>query len=214
MPRNAEFGAVPIVLAVAGYGGLVYLAATQGVWAWVLLGIATAVTALVLVFVLIRRGRHPAPAGAPRPGSRPGGATHDGVFRVLVIADESCTSDAFRRQLVGHIAGRRTKVLVVAPALASRLARWTGDERAYADAESLLQVTLAELAEAGFDARGHIGSHDPLQAADEALREFDAEEIVFVTHGNEDENWLEQDVAETAGGRYGVPVTRLVVERT
>ena len=61
---------------------------------------------------------------------------------------------------------------MIAPAIGSRLARWTGDESAHADARQHLDDTVTSLARAGITARGETGADDPLQAADDGLREF------------------------------------------
>jgi hypothetical protein len=98
-------------------------------------------------------------------------------------------------------------VLVVAPALSSRVDRWTGDEAAYAHASENLDATLAVPSALGVTARGHVGSHDPLQAADEGLREIAADELVFVTPGAGEA----ADVVDAARGRYGIPVRQIAV---
>ena len=91
----------------------------------------------------------------------------------------------------------------------SRLGAWTGDESAYEDARRHLAATLEALGQVGIDAHGRLGPHDPLQAADEGLREFAADEVVFATSAD-GENWLEQGVVEEARARYGVPVTHVL----
>jgi len=42
------------------------------------------------------------------------------------------------------------------------------------------------------------------------LREFPADEVVFVTGGG-DGNWLEQGVVDVARARYDLPVTHIEV---
>jgi GABA permease len=207
---RTEFGAIPIVAVVIGYGALVFLAATEGVWAWILLGVATIGVAALVVWWVARRHRHPI---APPPPTRTA-HTDDGVHRILVIADDECVSTGFREQVLRLASGRRTEAFVVAPALGSRLARWTGDEGAYQDAEQHLNATVEALTREGVRARGHIGPHDPVQAADDGLREFPADEIVFATHPGSSVNWLEEGVVETARSRYDIPVTHIVVEST
>ena len=97
----------------------------------------------------------------------------------------------------------------MAPAVSSRVARWTGDEEPYADAQNHLDATVRALADLGLNARGHVGSHDPLQATDEGLREFPADEIVFVLHGGNGSEWLELGVVDVGRRRYSVPVSEL-----
>ena len=61
-------------------------------------------------------------------------------------------------------------------------------------------------------ARGEIGDGDPLQALEDALREFPADEIVVSTHPPGRSHWLEQGVVENARMRFDVPVTHVVVD--
>lgn len=128
----------------------------------------------------------------------------DDTHRVLLVADAACDPGVLGSTVTGN---SRNAVFVVAPALGSRTARWTGDEQAYRDAQERLDATLQAFAERGIEARGHIGSHDPLQAADDGLREFPADEIVFAVHGDGDANWLEEGIVDAARSRYTIPVT-------
>lgn len=203
-----ELMAVPIALVLLGVLFLAMFAATEGVWAWILLGLALVALLAAAVFAVARRQRHPSDLNAPARSAQ----RRNGAFRVVVVCDESCTSPAFREELLRHAAGRPVEVLVVAPALRSRLSHWTGDDHGRAEAEDHLESTVRALAEAGIGVRGKIGSDDPIEAADDALPEFPAEELVFATPPEAQSNWLERGVVQTARARYGVPVTHIVVE--
>jgi hypothetical protein len=107
----------------------------------------------------------------------------------------------------------REDVLLVCPALNSRVRTWTSDEDgARAAAQSRLDASLAQLSESGVTARGEIGDGDPLQALEDALRVFPADEIVLSTHPPGRSHWLEQGVVELARQRYDVPITHVVVD--
>lgn len=205
-----EFGAVPIVLAVLGALGLIMLAYTQGLWAWLALGAVLLAGMVGTALYRASRARHPAESSSPRLDA---GVRRDDRHRVLVVADEDCAPGQLGTALAQRGEARPTEVFVVAPALGSRTARWTGDDRAYADAASHLDTTLAALRDLRVPAAGRIGSHDPLQAADDALREFGADEIVFAVHPDAESNWLERDVLESAQARYPIPVNALTVSR-
>lgn len=205
-----EFGAVPIVLAVLGALALIMLAYTQGLWAWLALGAALVAGMVGTALSRASRPRHPA-GSSPRPERSPSGL--DDVHRVLVVADEACAPGELGAALAQRSHPRPTEVYVVAPALGSRTARWTGDDRAYAEATRHLDTTLHALRELHVRADGRIGSHDPLQAADDGLREFPADEIVFAVHPDAEANWLERDVLESARARYPIPITALTVAR-
>lgn len=202
-----EFAAIPIVAVILGFGVALLMAGEAGPWAWVALGGAAVVLSALVVWLVGRSHRHPSREAAPRVAPAADPTRH----RVLLVADESCTSEAFVAAVGDHAAGRALDVFVIAPSLGSRLARWTGDDHPYADAERHLTDTLAALRRAGIACQGHVGDHDPLQAADDALREFPADEVLFAVHGDGEENWLEQGVVGLAAGRYSVPVEHVVV---
>jgi hypothetical protein len=209
--NRREFAAIPIVLVFLGVLFAIMLLAELGVWGWVLFGVVSA-AALVLVAVLLaRRPTHASELDAPTTASRRA-AEADGTFRVVVVCDDSCTSPAFVDEVTRHAAGRELEVFVVAPQLGSRLSQWTGDDRARDVAGEHLEATLGALRAAGVAARGEVGAHDPIRAADDALREFPADEVVFATHAEADANWLEQNVLQAARDRYDVPVKHVLVE--
>src|SRR5512134_870015 len=209
MKTRTEFMAIPIVAVVLGALFLVLLASEAGALGWVLFGIGAVIALLVVVLVVGRRHQHPSELDAPATRAR---APGDGKHRVLVVSDGTSTSDAFHQEVTARAAGRPVEVLVVVPALGGRLSHWTGDDHARQDAEGRLEQTVAALAAAGVGARGEVGSDDPIQAADDALREFPADEIVFATHPDDHANWKERGVVDIARGRYGLPVAHVGVD--
>jgi len=104
-------------------------------------------------------------------------------------------------------------VLVVAPALNTPLRHLASDEGpARAQAQDRLDRSLARLREEGIEARGEVGESDPLQAIEDALRTFGADEIVISTHPEGRSNWLERGVVTGARERFAVPITHVVVD--
>ncbi|MGZ8688638.1 MAG: hypothetical protein ACXWZP_09445 [Gaiellaceae bacterium] len=206
--NKIEFAAIPIVAVTLGILFVLFLAYDQGLWAWLLVGALGIVLVALVARSVGRQTRHPSIDAAPTVTAGP---ARDGAHRVLVVADDSVTSEAFRETLTSLAAGRPIEAYVVAPALSSRLARWTSDESAYGHAQEHLDATIASLSAAGISAHGTIGPHDPLQAADDGLREFAADEVIFATHPEDSSNWLERGVVDQARDRYGVPVTHVVV---
>ncbi len=138
---------------------------------------------------------------------------HGGPKRILVVANETVAGRALRDEIRHRAGGRDTAVLVLAPALNSQLRYWASDdEGARAEAQRRLDASLAALAEDGVAARGEIGDSDPLQAVEDALRTFGADEIVISTHPPGRSNWLEKNVIALARERFGVPITHVVVD--
>jgi hypothetical protein len=77
---------------------------------------------------------------------------------------------------------RRPEILLLAPATNTAVAHWLSDLRqARFDAQRRLTLSLATLASADVDARGAVGDSDPVQAVEDTLRTFGAQEVVFVT---------------------------------
>jgi len=207
--KEREFIAIPIVLVIVGIFFVLFAAADAGLWAWLLVGAVGIVLGALLVWSISRRRRHPAARDAPHVATSPNRVSS--VQRVLVIADVACAPAELQTAIGDHAAGRAVEAFVVAPAAGSRLGRWTGDQHGYDDATEHLNATLAALGDIGIDARGRIGSHDPIQAADDGLREFPAEEIVFAVHSENTAGWLEKDALAVARERYELPVTPIVV---
>ena len=92
-------------------------------------------------------------------------------------------------------------------------ADWASDEDgARAAAQRRLDASLARLARDGIQARGEVGDGDPLQAIEDALRTFGADEIVISTHPEGRSHWLERNVVGAARDRFAVPITHVVVD--
>jgi uncharacterized membrane protein len=137
----------------------------------------------------------------------------DGRKKVLVVANETVAGRALRGEVVHRTSGTDADVLVVCPALNSRIRHWTSDEdRAREQAHERLERSLAALAEEGVEARGEVGDDDPMQAIEDALRTFGADEIIISTHPPGRSNWLEKGVIVRARERFDLPITHVVVD--
>jgi len=133
--------------------------------------------------------------------------------RILVVANETVAGGALREEVVHRVGEGDADVLVVAPALNTRLRHWTSDEdRARGEAQARLDASLGALREHGVEARGQVGDDDPIQAMDDALRTFGADEIIISTHPPGRSNWLERDLVARARDRYDCPISHVVVD--
>ncbi len=134
-----------------------------------------------------------------------------GDRRLLVLATEACMGSALMDEVRDRAEG--AEVIVVAPALATRLRYWLSDEDpGVAAAERRQQASLEHVGAAGVPAHGVVGDPDPLQALDDAVRTYAPDEVVIVTHPDEQANWLEHGLVAQARDRLGVPVTHLVAD--
>ncbi|TML65487.1 MAG: hypothetical protein E6G22_02215 [Actinobacteria bacterium] len=130
------------------------------------------------------------------------------MMQILVIANETVESDVLR-----NVLPRSARVLIVAPALNSRLRHWVSDEdEARAAAEERLRRCLERLRSDGVGVAGAVGDADPLQAIADALCVFDADAIVVATHPPGRSNWLARDLVARARRRFDRPVVHVVVD--
>ena len=206
-PLRSEAEAFRFLIASIAYFGAIVVASVAG-GKWVGLGVFIALTAIVLGWwARARRDERP-PKTAPRPHAA-------GERRILVIANETVGGHTLRSAILERSLDVREEVLVVTPALNSPLRHWVSDDDdARAAAQERLERSLAQLAEAGVEARGEVGDGDPLQAIEDALRTFGADEIIISTHPEGRSNWLERGVVENARERFAVPITHVVVDLT
>jgi hypothetical protein len=204
-PLRSEAEAFRFLIASIAYFGAIVIGAVAG-GTWVGLGIFVVLTGGVVVWWLRARREERPPQTAPRPHA-------EGERRILVVANETVGGGPLRSMILEKSGGARTEVLVVTPALNSPLRHWVSDEdQARAAAQDRLDKSLGRLAEAGVQARGEVGDGDPLQAMEDALRTFGADEIVISTHPPGRSNWLERGVVERARERFAVPITHVVVD--
>jgi len=130
------------------------------------------------------------------------------AHRILVIANETVESDVLRDEVARRAPAQ---VLVVAPALASRLAYWSSaDDGARRAAEARLTRCLALLREARIDAEGQVGDADPLLAIEDAIRLFAPHELVIATHPEGRSHWLARDLVGRARSRFPYPIAHVV----
>jgi len=204
-PLRSEAEAFRFLIASIAYFGAIVVATVAG-GHWVGLGAFAFLTAVVLGWWLRARREERPVQTTPRPHAA-------GERRILVIANETVGGHTLRSAILEKSLDVREEILVVTPALNSPLRHWVSDEdQARADAQERLDASLAKLAEAGVQARGEVGDGDPLQAMEDALRTFGADEIIISTHPEGRSHWLERGVVEKARERFAVPITHVVVD--
>jgi hypothetical protein len=135
--------------------------------------------------------------------------------RILVIANRTCPCPALADELAARAGEPPGDVLIVAPALNTRLRHWVSDvDAAMAAAAERLKHAVANLSERGVAAEGVVGDSDPLLAIQDALADFPATEIVLSTHpppaartGSRGSCRCEQPSASTSPSRTSSPST-------
>jgi hypothetical protein len=138
----------------------------------------------------------------------------DGKRRILVVANQTVGGRSLLREIENRSRGAEVEILVVTPALAgSRAAHWSSDvDEAIELARQRMELSLIAIQQAGLKARGQVGDSEPRTAIEDALGDFQADEIVISTHPPDRSRWLEQGVVERARNEIDLPVTHVVVD--
>ena len=171
------------------------------------LALAGGILAGLLVGLFVLKRKEPQPKAELRPRA------DDGTHRILVVANETLSGRALRAEISGHSRRGRTDLRVVCPALNSKIKHWTNEEdQARANAQQRLERLLDGLRSEGIEVQGDIGDDDPVQAMEDALRRYPADEVIISTHPPGRSNWLEHDVVHRAQERFDLPVTHVVVD--
>jgi hypothetical protein len=204
-PFRSEAEAYRFVIVLVGYFAAI-VAAKELAGRWVAVSVFAILTTALLGW-LIKGGPRERPVPmAPRQSG-------ENERRILVIANETLGGQALRDVLRERAEDVREDVLVVCPALTSAVRYWASDEDSgRREAKARLERSLERLREAGIAARGEVGDSDPLQAMEDALRTFGADEIVLSTHPPGRSRWLERGIVEAARQRFAVPITHVVVD--
>src|SRR5918999_3803106 len=203
-PFKSEADAFRLVLLALGYFGLIVIAAAINRW----LGLAVFVllTAIAIGWV-VRARREPPLRTASMRKSAPG------ERRILVIANETVGGDRLCAEISRRAEGYEERVHVICPAVGSAVRYFASDEdQARAKAQERLDHSLSRLREIGINCEGVVGDSEPVQAIEDALRTFGADEVIISTHPEGRSLWLERGVVRRARERFDVPITHVVVD--
>ena len=100
------------------------------------------------------------------------------------------------------------EILVVAPALPSRLAWLASDtDRTREVADSRLSAVVEQLEDSGTPVEGTVGADDPLLAFEDAVADFHPQHILIALRTSDEAGWQERGLIEKVIERFGLPVT-------
>jgi hypothetical protein len=133
--------------------------------------------------------------------------------KLLVLTPEPVDADLLRQKVGPEVEG--AEVRVVSPATnESTLAFWVSDsDEAIAEAQTAQAETVSSLEAAGVEASGGTGESEPALALQDALATFKADRIVIFEHPADDRDAREDAGLDDVEARFGIPVTRVVIER-
>jgi hypothetical protein len=205
-PLRSEGAAFRFLLGALVYFAAIAIAGVINAWAG--LAVFVLLTVGLVVWWWRQRPTEPRPVRAVPVPHGP-----EDERRILVIANETVGGAPLLERIRELSSDDDARVLVVTPALNSPLRHLASDEdQARAAAQERLDRSLATLRQNGVEASGQVGDGDPLQAIEDALRTFGADEIVISTHPEGRSNWLERGVVENARRRFAVPIHHVVVD--
>jgi hypothetical protein len=145
------------------------------------LGVAVGALAVLAILMVAARQRPRGPIGEPG---------HSGPRRVLLVLTCPVEEPAAVQRVAtaAELAGKgdSPSVLALLPARLRFLDRWASDvEGARRSAQEHLVATVAALAKAGIAAEARVGDEDLVQAVEDQLQSFPANEVVLVSEGGE-----------------------------
>lgn len=133
---------------------------------------------------------------------------------LLAIVTDSLEGPEEVKEITSRANGDGLRVRVITPAVEANAFRHTmGDiDEPKREAEQRLQASLAALRRENVEASGEVGDPDPIQAAEDALREEPADEILIFEHVEGQARWFEDGLFEKAKQQLEPPLHLVVVD--
>jgi hypothetical protein len=111
--------------------------------------------------------------------------------------------------IVRERAGEDAELRVVAPASKISWLDWLTNDEDSARLDANQRAETASAAAPSDHVETEVGDTDPLQAIEDALRTFPADEVLVLTAPDEHAEWLEKGLPELAQRRFALPVTAI-----
>jgi hypothetical protein len=128
--------------------------------------------------------------------------------RLLIAGGEAASGPEVIPEGVRALIDAAEEILVIAPTLPGRL-DWlaSATDRAREQADERLAAVLGQLDEMGTEARGAVGSDDPIVAFGDAARDFGPDHILVALRSADRAGWQERGLVDQLVERFSVPVT-------
>jgi hypothetical protein len=122
-------------------------------------------------------------------------------MRNVLVVSSVATAPGELLEVLGDDVG---EIRVVAPAVKQSRLQWltNAEDDARAEAERAAVRVAQATADEAERVEAEAGDSNPLLAVEDALRTFQADEIVLVLRTGEDASWLEEGAAETIAERF------------
>jgi hypothetical protein len=131
---------------------------------------------------------------------------------ILVVANETVGGQDLIDAVKRHAEAGPVSVHVLCPQNQPTHGHVIYDDSVRSAAQGRLEITIAQLREAGIDAEGEIADPDPYSAIMDTLGDRDFEEIIISTHPETRSGWLRQDLITRVQNATRRPVEHVVVD--
>jgi hypothetical protein len=134
--------------------------------------------------------------------------------RLLAIVPDAIEGSESVEEIRRQQNGRQVELRLVVPAVEATPLRHTlGDiDEPRREAHERLRASLELLRRSGVEVSGEVGDPDPVQAAQDALLEAPADEVLFFEHADEQARWFENGLLEKAREAIEPPLRMVVLE--
>jgi hypothetical protein len=131
--------------------------------------------------------------------------------RLLIISPNPVAGENLRDEVKRRAGDAGAEVRLIMPAAEdSKLKHAFGDvDEARAESREQLEHSVKGLDGENITVSSAVGDADPLIATEDALGSFAADEILIVTHPDQDAEWFEEDLFERAAERFEPPVVHV-----
>jgi len=131
---------------------------------------------------------------------------------ILVVANETVAGTPLIEAVRSAAGDGAAKVHVICPQNQPKHGHVIYEDSVRGAAQNRLEMTIAQLREAGIEATGELMDPDPYAAIMDAVGENDYDEIVISTHPETRSGWLRQDLVTRVHQATRRPVEHVVVD--
>jgi hypothetical protein len=130
------------------------------------------------------------------------------AMRLLVAAGGTVSGSEELPVGVRELVEAADEVLVVTPVLPGRF-EWlaSATDAAREKADERLHAVLGQLEQLGVEGRGEVGSDDPLEAFEDAIRDFHPDHLLIALRAKERAGWQERGLLDQIQERFSLPMT-------
>ena len=129
---------------------------------------------------------------------------------ILVVANETIGGAKLLDTVRERGKQEDTSFSLVVPMTRPKAGYVIYDEAVRDAAQVRVDLALSYLRGEGLTVSGEVGDEDPFTATMDAIREYDADEIIVSTLPAVSSGWLRRDLIERIEGESGLPVTHIV----